>query len=102
MTSLLRPAESAGGQRLRRYQLLEPPPLLADVASGGKGQLPQDCFEVLSLPGARGASPFGWNPPGGTPGGLAHVNALLKISRPGGAPRPGLPRGRLGGVTGSW
>jgi hypothetical protein len=56
------------------------PPLLADVASGGKGQLPRDCFEVLSLPGAHGASPFGWNPPGGTPGGPAHVTPLLKIS----------------------
>ena len=29
--------------------------------------------------GAHGGSPFGWNSPGSTPGGLALVNPLLKI-----------------------
>ena len=42
--------------------------------------LPQDRFEVLSVFAAHGGSPFGWNSPGSTSGGLAHVNPLLKIS----------------------
>jgi len=70
----------AGGQWLRRGKLREQPPLLADVAVEREGGLSQDCFEVLSLFGAHGGSPFGWNSPGSTPGGLAHVNPLLKIS----------------------
>ena len=49
----------AGGQRLRRCQFPQPPPLLADVAVGREGVLSQDCFEVLSLFGAHGGSPFG-------------------------------------------
>src|SRR6266567_4090346 len=63
-----------GGQRLRRYQLPKLSPLLVDVAAGGEGGLPQDCFEVLSLFGAHGRSPFGWNSPGSTPGGLARAH----------------------------
>jgi hypothetical protein len=42
--------------------------------------LQQDCFEVLSLFGAHGGSPFGWTSPGSAAGGLADVNPLLKIS----------------------
>jgi hypothetical protein len=34
-------------------------PLLADVAAGGEGGLPQDGVAVLSLLGAHGRSPFG-------------------------------------------
>jgi hypothetical protein len=48
-----------GGQRLRRCELVCPPPLLADVAVCREGPLPQDCLEVLSLLGAHGRSPFG-------------------------------------------
>jgi len=59
-----------GGQRLRGGQLPEQPPLLADVAVEREGRLPQDCVEVFSLFGAHGGSPFGWNSPGSTPGGL--------------------------------
>ena len=80
----------AGGQRLRRGKLREQPPLLADVAAEREGGLSQDCVEVLSLFDAHGGSPFGWNPPGSTPGGLAHVNPLLKTSgREAGTPAPG-------------
>ena len=48
------------GQRLPRCQLPEQPPLLADVAVGGEGCLPQACFEGLSLLGAHDGFPFGW------------------------------------------
>ena len=58
-----------GGQRLRRGQLPEQPPLIADVAVEREGVLSQDRFEVLSLFGAHGRSPFGWNSPGRTPAG---------------------------------
>jgi len=37
--------------------------------------------------------PLGSISPGGTPGGLAHVNPLLNFL-PGGGPLPGLPPGR--------
>src|SRR5260221_5749146 len=59
-----------GGQRLPGGQLPEQPPLLADVAVEWEGGLPQDCVEVLSLFRAHGGSPFGWNSPAGTSGGL--------------------------------
>src|SRR5258707_5234799 len=69
----------AGGQGLRRCILSRQPPQLADVAVEREGGLPQDRVEVLPLFGAHGGSPFGWNSPGSTPGGLAHVNPLLKV-----------------------
>ena len=37
-----------GGQRLRRRQFPERPPLLAHVDAGGEGGLSQDCVEVAS------------------------------------------------------
>ena len=46
-----------GGQRLRRCQLPEQPPLLADVEVGGDGGLPQDRVEGLSLLGGHGDLP---------------------------------------------
>ena len=45
-----------GGQRLRRHQLPEQPPLLVDTAANRKGRLPQDCVEGLLLFDAHGAS----------------------------------------------
>jgi hypothetical protein len=68
----------AGGRRLRRCQLPEQPPLLADVAAGGEGGLPQESVEVLSLL-TEDLPSVGW---AALPGGLAHVNPLLKF--PGG------------------
>jgi hypothetical protein len=56
----------AGGQRLRRGKLREQPPLLTDVGAERERGLPQDRFEVLSLFGAHGGSPFGRNSPGST------------------------------------
>ena len=79
-------AECAGGhghvagQRLRRCQLPELSPQLADVAFGREGGLPQDCVEVVSLFDAHGGSPVAWSPPGRTPGGLPMSNPLLKRS----------------------
>src|SRR5689334_15358982 len=48
--------------------------------------MPQDCVEVLSLLGAHGGSPFGWNPPGRTQASSPiHVSPLLNLFRPGSA-----------------
>ena len=60
------------GQRLRRGQLLEQPPLLADVAVERESVLSQDRVEVLSLFGAHGDLPSvgirpGSAPPPGSP-----------------------------------
>ena len=92
-----------GGQRLRRRQLPEQPPLLADVAVEREGVLSQDRVEVLSLFGAHGGSPFGLNSPGSAPGGLAHENLLSGGGHLGASSAPG-PRSALGhsgqGLTG--
>jgi hypothetical protein len=69
-----------GGQRLRRRQLPEQPPLLADAEVGREGRLPQDRVEILLLLGAHGGSPFGRGWFGSAPGRARHVNPLLKIS----------------------
>ena len=66
------------------------------------------CRQELSGSVERCGSPFGWNPPGSTPGGLAHVNPLLKTSgqeagtpAPGSAPGPPSALGHPGqGLTG--
>jgi hypothetical protein len=44
------------GQRLRRNQLLQSPPLLVDVGVGREASLPQDRFEGLSLLSAHDCS----------------------------------------------
>ena len=90
------PAGSDVGE-LRRLlaELTSAQPLPAGVrvtAAGYGCSLPQDCVEVLSLLGAHRGSPFGWNSPGSTPGGPAHVELVPK-SLPGGGPLPGLPPG---------
>jgi hypothetical protein len=45
-----------GGQRHRRCQLAEQPPLLADIAIGGESRLAESGVEVLSLLGCHGGS----------------------------------------------
>ena len=64
----------ADGQRLRRGQLREYPPLLADLAIGGEGVLPQNRVEALSLLGAHGGSHFG--------GGLFRPRSLAGCCQP--------------------
>ena len=88
----------AGGQRLRRCQLPEQPPLLVDVAAGGegvtaaglrRGSLAVRCSRRISL-----RLEFARR----HPSGLAHVNPLLKIScREVGTAGPGQrPRAAVG------
>ena len=50
---------------------------MVDVAIGGEGCLPQECVEALSLFGAHGGSPFGWNSPGSTQAGSPNVAAEI-------------------------